>query len=107
MLKKCLKSSGRNITINFYAIILYSIYYLLLFLLLYIYIYIYIYISGDIFYLFLVLTYNLWTSAVLLFKTLQCSADQMKILKDQSAETTLYVYICVYVYILYIHIIYI
>ena len=29
--KKCLKSSGRNITINFYAIILYSIYYLLLF----------------------------------------------------------------------------
>ena len=70
----------------------------------YIYIYIYIYISGDIFYLFLVLTYNLWTSAVLLFKTLQCSADQMKILKDQSAETTLYVYIYVYMCIYYVYI---
>ena len=55
----------------------------------YIYIlYIYIYISGDIFNLFLVLTYNLRTSAVLLFETLQRSADQMKILKDQRAETT-------------------
>ena len=70
----------------------------------YTYIYIYIYISGDIFYLFLVLTYNLRTSAVLLFETLQRSADQMKILKDQSAGTTLYVYIYVYMCIYYIYI---